>query len=471
MRKSLTLQTVIKLLVAIFIGGYASLSLELIVLRQLSSFVGTTTITVSIIMGSFLAFMSMGYYQGSIAACNQKSIRREAEYGFLTIAALTVLSASYILMDLYFSFLTYCGITFNLLQTTIYALIFLSYGPYLFGKITAMVSRYLHYRDHNYTGKIMAVDTLGSVMGSLLTSLITMPFIGVNYSILVLVIICIIGAMLFVRRFQYHYLAIFLTLMSAYLFNQDKLLNDIYNIVENNAVSTISIHDVDDGKSKIMSINRAMSSKVSKIHNLNFAYINFINDNFINTIPKESKKDILVIGAGGFTVGLEDKSNNYIYVDVDKDLKKITEEMFLMKKLDANKKFIVQDANQFLKESKQKYDVIVLDTYSSKSYIPQDLVTKEYFTRAKHNLKDGGVLLLNTIVSPSFSDDFSMNLDNTLRQVFSHNLRSQVINGFNAWQKDKRSNVIYIYYHHENPNSIYSLNKNISFYDYEMSGI
>ncbi len=470
MQKKLNTQTIIRLLAAIFIGGYASMSLELIVLRQLSSFVGTTTITVSIIMGSFLAFMSLGYYNGSKVSSTQKSIRRQSQTGFFAISLIAILSASYILMDVYFSLFNICGISSNIIQTAIYSLIFLSYGPYLFGKITAMVSRYLHYKDRNYTGKIMAVDTLGSVLGSLFTSLVTMPFIGVNYSILILVMICLVGAMLFSKRSQYNYMTVVIIILAAFLFNRDKLLRDVYNIIENNAVSTISIFSEDDGKSRIMAINRSMSSKISQEHELNFAYINFINDNFIKTIPAGSKKDILIIGAGGFTIGLDDKNNNYVYVDVDKDLKKITEEQFLLQKLSPNKKFVVQDANQFLKESQDKYDIIVLDTYSSKHYIPQDLVTKEYFMRAKYNLKEGGILILNAIVSPSFADDFSMNLDNTLRFVFPHNLRAQVIKSFNPWQKDKVSNVIYTYYHHHNPQGIYTLNQNASFYDYEMSG-
>ena len=45
------------LLAAVFIGGFASLSLELIVLRQLSSFVGATAVTASIVIGVIMAFM------------------------------------------------------------------------------------------------------------------------------------------------------------------------------------------------------------------------------------------------------------------------------------------------------------------------------------------------------------------------------------------------------------------------------
>lgn len=466
MHKLISQKAVLILLLAVFIGGYSSLSLELIVLRQLSSFVGTTTITVSIVMGSFLAFMSWGYYKGSVESVVWSSLRRQAANDFLLIALLVVLASSYILIDIYFIAFNEAGITSNIIQTALYSLLFLSYGPYLFGKITAMLSRYLHYRDPNFTGKIMAVDTIGSVLGSLLTTLIIMPFVGVNHTIVVVVVITLSAACFLTRR--RNYVAILTILLAAVLFNQDKLLKDTYGIIENNAVATVGVHETDKGKSRLLVINGSMSSKISKEHNLNFSYINFINDNFIRTLPENETKDILVIGAGGFTVGIDDTRNNYIYVDVDKNLKRITEENFLKKKLSPNKKFVVQDANQFLKESRNKYDIIVLDTYSSLQYIPMELVTREYFERAKNNLKEGGILLLNAIVSPNFGDDFAMNLDNTLRSVFKNNLRSQVVRNFNAWKQGTRGNVIYVYYNRPNPGKIYTVNKNPSFYDYQM---
>ena len=466
MHKLISQKAVLVLLLAVFVGGYSSLSLELIVLRQLSSFVGTTTITVSIVMGSFLAFMSWGYYKGSVESVSRFSLRNQAANDFLIIALLVVLASSYILIDIYFIAFNKAGITSNIIQTALYSLLFLSYGPYLFGKITAMLSRYLHYRDTNFTGKIMAVDTIGSVLGSLLTTLIIMPFVGVNHTIVVVVAITLAAACFLARR--RNYVAILTILLAAVLFNQDKLLKDAYGIIENNAVATVGVHETDNGKSRLLVINGSMSSKISKEHNLNFSYINFINDNFIRTIPKDKTKDILVIGAGGFTVGVDDARNNYIYVDVDKNLKRITEENFLKEKLSPNKKFVVQDANQFLKESRHKYDIIVLDTYSSLQYIPMELVTREYFERAKNNLKEGGILLLNAIVSPNFGDDFAMNLDNTLRSVFKNNLRSQVVRYFDAWKQGTRGNVVYVYYNRPNSGKIYTINKNPSFYDYQM---
>ena len=74
------------LLLAIFIGGFSSLSLELIVIRQLSSFVGATAVTASIIIGIIMAFMSWGYYAGSVFPLAKKAVRRTVVNAFYVLA-------------------------------------------------------------------------------------------------------------------------------------------------------------------------------------------------------------------------------------------------------------------------------------------------------------------------------------------------------------------------------------------------
>ena len=69
-----------------------------------------------------------------------------------------------------------------------------------------------------------------------------------------------------------------------------------------------------------------------------FPYIRYIEENFLATIPAGEKKQILVLGAGGFTLGRDDDVNNYTYVDVDKTLLPLSEKYFLNKKLGGNKK-------------------------------------------------------------------------------------------------------------------------------------
>ena len=72
---------------------------------------------------------------------------------------------------------------------------------------------------------------------------------------------------------------------------------------------------------------------------------------------------------------------------------------------------------------------------------------------------------MNLISSPDFASDFSMNLDNTLRSVFTDNLQRQVIGNFNPWGGDRLANVIYVYYNRFNPRQIYTINRNTSYLD------
>ena len=187
------------LLFLIFAVGFSGLSLELIVLRQLSNFVGSGTIPTSIVIGVVLAFMSVGYYRGSVLKTADVSLRQMISRDFFLIAVkvLVLLSGSYLFVTIYFELMKSAGITSHIAQTFIYSLLFLSLSSYLFGKITSVVSRYLHHSDKNYTGRVMAVDTVGSVLGSLLTTLVLMPFIGVNQTIKLVVLLTLAASRVF----------------------------------------------------------------------------------------------------------------------------------------------------------------------------------------------------------------------------------------------------------------------------------
>ena len=91
------------------------------------------------------------------------------------------------------------------------------------------------------------------------------------------------------------------------------------NLIQDNAVSRIEIISEDDTDSILMKINGSQSSKISKDENLMFDYVNFINNNFIKPLDTNKMHSILVLGAGGFTIGLNDDINNYTFLDVEKD--------------------------------------------------------------------------------------------------------------------------------------------------------
>ncbi len=450
------------LIALIFLNGYVSLSMELLALRQISFFVGSSAIVTSIIIGIFLCFMSIGYFKGSNIKSSKIKIKKTMALSFTAIAIMTILATSFTLVINYFNIMYAFGIHSSVIQTFIYSLFFLSIAPFLFGFNTSMLSKYLNRYNRNSTGSIMAWDTIGSVLGSLATTLILMPFIGVNYTILLVVILSLIGVIL--ARYKLSTLILFpVILIPAYLINSNTHLKENHNIIANNANSTIGIYG--NMNEKMLVMNGLPMSIYKPATRTSAEYIDYINDNFLYTMPQDKKHNILILGAGGFTAGIKDDFNNYTFVDIEAKLKQISEDYFLNEKLGTNKKFIVQDASQFLKNTDEKYDFILLDVYSNSYQVPEDFITEEFMQRIKSTVATNGIIAMNILSSPSYSDTYTKVFDNTFNTVFPHNTNRQVVGNFNPWLKNSMSNIIYIYYNKSNSGKTYTINKNPVIYD------
>ena len=332
----------------IFLNGYVSLSLELVVLRQLSFWVGSSAVITSIIMGTFLGFMSLGYFLGESKKIAGKNIRKILCASFITIAILALLAASFPLVLKYFVWMYQGGITSSVIQTFIYSFIFLSVGPFLFGFNTTLLSRCLHRYNTNYTGNILAWDTIGSVLGSLLTTLILMPFVGVNNTVMLIVLLASVAAIITRPKWWTVLLGI-LIMIPTIMINNNIVQRDRYGILVNNANSTISV--LQNGDTRLLYMNGLPMSIYNPENGTMAEYIDYINRAFIYSLPPDRVHKILVLGAGGFTAGLDDTYNEYTFVDIEYTLRDITEKYFLGRPLTNNKRFVVQDASQFLKNT------------------------------------------------------------------------------------------------------------------------
>ena len=446
----------------IFLNGYVSLSLELVVLRQLSFYVGSSAVITSIIMAIFLGFMSLGYFVGESGRVSDGKIRNVLNGSFLVIAALSVFAASFPLITKYFTWMYTGGITSGAIQTFIYSMIFLSVGPFLFGFNTTLLSRRLHAYNTSCTGNIMAWDTIGSVFGSLATTLLLMPFVGVNYTVVLVTVLSIVGALI-LRRAWWVWLVCAVAFGSSLYINSDLYQRSHMGILVNNANSTISVADFDG--TRVLYMN-GLAMSVYDNNGAMADYINYLNQNFIYNMPSDRTYRILVLGAGGFTLGLDDTRNEYTFVDIEHTLKDVSEKYFLGRNLTPNKQFVVADASQFLKNTPEQYDFILLDVYSNSFQVPESLITAEFMTRLRARVAPGGIIAMNMIVSPEFSDKYSRVFDNTFRSVFPHNTSRHVIGEFNPWHNIYGpSNVIYVFYNVENDGRIYTINKTPVIYD------
>lgn len=451
-------------LFVVFILGYTNFSFELIILRQLVNFIGSNTLIVSVVMSTILMFLSVGYYMGSIIRFAKYPVRKMLCFILLLLTVWYIVACSYYTPALFFFLLS--KITQEHLDLVFaYSFLFLIVPSLCVGFVTSVLGRVIHHYNSDYTGRFMAIDTVGSVMGSLVTTLLIMPFMGVSYATVVLIImtaflICLLGR----KKDALMNTIIFLLCCACALtvkYFENAAVDGI--LIKDDAVSRLEIAKEDDGQSVMMLINGQAASKISTNPDLMFKYVNFINNNFIDNLSDDKVHQILVLGAGGFTIGLNDKKNRYIFLDIEKDLKEIAEELFLPEPLPENKQFIAQDAYLYMINTKQQYDIIVVDVYSSLHNIPENFVTVDFFRKIRNHLTTDGIMIANIITSPSFENKFAKRVDNTLRQVFPEFLSRQVIGDFNPYSEDVR-NIIYIFYNRETDDSFYTIDKNSAMY-------
>ena len=456
------------LYIVVVLEGYIILSTELLVIRQLIPFVGNGIEIVSIIISSVLIPLSIGYYVGGNFQHKKYSIRNKLIANISLSSIFILLSGSYVLLAIFFDYMTRIfKVESLIIQTAIFAICFVVYPIYLLGQTIPLISNYFRgYNISNMSGKILCCSTMGSFLGAILPSVILMSLLGVNNIVIINISLLLIVTLLLSKHIiSFPIIGMLIMLILTYTLNGDHVMQ-IFNIVENNRYNTTAIYHHDNGD-KTLLVNHNNSAKYTENPENRFAYVKYIEDYFLKYIPRDSadKKSILILGAGGMTIGKDDYINDYTFVDIDSSLKRISEELLFGHELPKNKKFIYAEARSYLSKNNIQYDIIILDAYSGAGNMPFHLLSKEFFQQVKTKLKDKGIFLFNAITKAYFHDTFSKKLDNTLHSVFRP-LNRQIMGNSDPWNTKQNNNVIYTYYKHSgNMRDTYTDNLNSSFLD------
>ncbi len=458
------------LFLIIFLEGYVVLSAELLALRLIIPFAGNATDTAAIIIAAVLMPLALGYYIGGNA---KPPYRRKLIFNLSVAGVILAGGLSHNLLDIFFGFWSFANTASGrLLATTAYALVFLVVPIFLLGQTVPLVSHYLKARDlSRMTGRILFFSTMGSFAGAIICTILLMPSIGVNHSADITIAGIALMVFMLSPRFPSFYTMLVSGALVISLLLNSNLLMQRKGILSNNQYNTVQIAASPNGAIKFMKINNTTASAVytqpGKQNQAVFPYIDFIEKNFIYpTLRQPEVKDILVVGAGGLTLGLKDDKNNYVFLDIDPALDRIAREELLNRDLTPNKKFIGEEARAWLPRTDQKFDFIFLDIYQDETGVPMHTVTQEFLQQIKAVLKPGGIIAGNFFAAPNFNDAYSIRLDQTVRSVFP-SVNRQVVPFFNAWNKDPTAlaNIIYVMYDIPPQPGIYTDNLNRSFLD------
>ena len=116
---------------------------------------------------------------------------------------------------------------------------------------------------------------------------------------------------------------------------------------------------------------------------------------------KENLNDILIIGAGAYTMPkyFKDyyKDSTVSVIDIDPETKKIGRDYFGLDKYNITT--ISGDVRLVLKNDEKKYDLIFGDAYNSFISVPWYLLTKEWNETVKDRLNNNGIYAVNFIGS------------------------------------------------------------------------
>lgn len=404
----------------LLLEGLASSGLQMITIRQTVPFVGSSVLTTSIIISCFLAALALGYYWGG-----QQRPERYAKAlttNLICSIALFGIGLSYSFVSFFFlsiAELTPAVPVLNnpLIHLFVFSLLVMSPLVFFLGQTVPLL---LHTSNNDTTksqatGNATALSTIGNVLGCLVTSLLMMYFLGVGYSIF---INCLILAFCLVflldrRSPRANYPIIFaaITMVVTYYLNV-KIPDHIFETTT--PYSNFYVSDDKDGKRLI--INRSSASFLGKSNSKGWPYIESIKEGLFSGDVKG--KNILVLGAGGFTLSAEKTQGaNFIYVDIDPEIKPVAEEHFLNRPI--NGQFIAHDARNFLLTDKRQWDVIVVDLYSNAATIPMHTSTYEFFSLVDKRLEPNGQAILNIAANPRLSDDYSFNMDHTIRSALT----------------------------------------------------
>lgn len=428
------------------------LAVELLAVRLLIPFVGSGVEVMAIVISGVLLPLATGYHAGgtrmSRASC-PRSVRRLLLRNLLNALLMLVPALSFAFMAGWFEAMVHVGIRHPLVQAAVYVGVFLVYPVFLLAQTVPLASHYFSRRMQSQTtGRMLFFSTLGSFLGSILSTLVLMNLIGVHLTAFVTLSLLGLAALLLLKRaHSYETVLIGGALIVMWLMNSPHALSRM-GIVASNAYNTISVRSNTQEDSKELLLNFSRSSKFSAQPAYRYHYIRFLEDTVITPLLKAQvpKQQILVIGAGGFTLGWDDHKNHYTFVDIDPDLKHIAERHLLPEPLPQNKKFLAWSARRFVHQHRDRarYDVIVVDAFSNRDAVPLEVTTQEFWQDVDANLKPGGVLAANIIMSAAFTDRFSGRMMNTFSAVFPHHLR-QVPYPFSIWSTSTQDNVMLVY--------------------------
>ncbi|MCD4739030.1 MAG: fused MFS/spermidine synthase [Anaerolineae bacterium] len=434
----------ILLYITAFIGGLVTLSLELAAARLLAPAFGTSELVWSAIIGLILLYLAAGYELGGKWA--DRSPHPATLYTIVLSAGIAI--GMLLFLSRPVLHLATAGMSaWNLgLVAGPFVVVLILFAPpvTLLACISPFVIRLAmsDVRASGITaGRIYAISTLGSFLGTFLPNLLLIPLLGTRRTFLLLALLAaLLGAvgLWHSDRRRFWYLSWVLPLLlillllppgaikpQAGLIHEEESTYNLIQVVENEAGVRYLLLNEGQGIHSIYAPHQTLTGGT---------WDYFLAAPYFNPPPHlpERVDNLLVIGSAAGTIPAQYTA---IYgdlpidgVEIDPAIVAVGRRYFNMHQPGLH--VHITDGRSYLQQTKTRYDVVAVDAYRL-PYIPWHLTTQEFFQEIKAHLTAEGVVAINVGHTP---DDWRLveALVATMSAVYPSTHVISVPNTFNA---------------------------------------
>ena len=426
-------------LVIALLEGFAGLGIEIYAIRISATYIGSSTSITGIILAMVLTAIAVGYWYGGLLSKSTKTPSQALlKAGFvLALSAVSHSVASVFQLPL-----------LNLMSITIESPIVSAMGVGLiygigvaFGSTSIpLITQFLTLRYEvdgevsagSNAGTMVAVTTIGSVLGSTITPILLLPYIGLMSSIALFVTTLGVSAMICTvlackmhskadvsgkqnRVFRNASLSIFAVLLTLGFVITNKLDTGIQTpvtawfisspVFEDRPVVTISANP-----------NKSISSCWFLDTKENCSWYGY---KVAEELKKTNDQKLVFLGGAGMAIPSEyahkNKAADITVIDIDKALPAIVEKHFLQEPIAQNITFIGEDARGYLnRNGDTHYDFMFIDAFQGR-FVASNLYTIEALTKFKHSSTR---IMANIIGRTSQDHGYTQTLLNNWLTVF-----------------------------------------------------
>ena len=430
---------------AVFISGMTSLAIEMLASRLLGPDFGTSNLVWASIIGLILIYLALGYFIGGRWADRSPHLR--TMYTVLAWAAFTAGLPPLIARPVLWA----AADAFDQLDIGVWAgsfaavLVLFCIPIILMGTVSPFAIRIAitdPSRAGEVSGRIYAISTLGSFVGTFLPTLVLIPTIGTTLSFLAFAGLLNLVALVGLWKsagwrsiLPWLWMPVVLVLL-ALLWGGAPTKKSPEQIYETESeYNYIQVLNRDGYRMLRLNEGQGIHS-IYHPDTLEYGgpWQQFLVAPFFNDAPYDpgQVQSMAIVGLAAGTVARQATAVfGKIPIDgfeIDPKIIQIGQKYFDMNLPNLNA--TAQDGRYGLKHSHNLYSIIVVDAYRP-PYIPWHLTTREFFEMAREHLTPDGVIAINVGRSPS-DRRLVDGMAGTLRSVFPSVYVMDVPNSFNT---------------------------------------